>query len=380
MNLELDFSPDVKDITNKMKEGIGIILRKLIEESGYRYNKKNSLKTSRDVIHMFFTMEKRIPAKRPRIVHRAKDFVCPDKYQKGLDQLIEKFERGDDLYPYLTKTIRALDFSDGLLFDWDMYHFHLGETIEKGFITRTKHILYAIVKDDDVYLIIIAPHGKDIEDHIAWSNIDLVQIAHDNWPNIFSAPLGRRKEDSSGSGEDEIVSESNQFIEDLRLEHLKDLGENASEEEVEKKQEEIDNLMGTSIFLLPLTASTSASEVHYELRKSGINVPIAMKDGTVHMGLGMGITCSGDSAEASFRMAGFMRRINGISRNIKQDIEESAINNLELRYSLVTTVQKEDSVEIGLVRELSIQYSTENTDVSKYCCYYPLRAFMRLTR
>jgi len=184
----------------------------------------------------------------------------------------------------------------------------------------------------------------------------------------------------SAAGEDEIVSESNQFIEDLRLEHLKDLGENASEEEVEKKQEEIDNLMGTSIFLLPLTASTSASEVHYELRKSGINVPIAMKDGTVHMGLGMGITCSGDSAEASFRMAGFMRRINGISRNIKQDIEESAINNLEPRYSLVTTVQKEDSVEIGLVRELSIQYSTENTDVSKYCCYYPLRAFMRLTR
>ena len=83
--------------------------------------------------------------------------------------------KGDDVNSHLSKTILSDNFEDPLLNDWGIHHFHLGESVYNGFAERTGPLLFALVKDSDVYFINVLAHG-------AWSEQELIRTLHNEWP------------------------------------------------------------------------------------------------------------------------------------------------------------------------------------------------------
>lgn len=338
MNLELDFSPDAMYISSKIEDGIGFLCREELKRCGY---KTDFLKDPTDVIHALFTMEQRMIEKRPRKVHLSKNFVLPKIHKEGFDQLRKKIEKGEDIHRYLSKTITKLDFSDMMLFDWNIHHFHLGGDLDRdGFVTRTGHILYAMLTKDDAYFIAIKPHDN-------WCDIDLIETIHHNWPEII-APYNigfivENEEEEEGK-EEEFVSIVDRFKKDLKREFKDDENHKISDEKVA-------DIMDRTTFFSPPSAIISDSRVYSRLRKIGINAPVKMKDGTVYMGPGQGYTGGHYSAEASLNTNALIRQIRHKSKLIKKDLEEAAKRGFELRFYLESVYQG-DRIEIDLVRKV----------------------------
>lgn len=125
----------------------------------------------------YFTLKNRSIENKPRNILKSDIFHCPIELSSGLSLLEEKINTGEDLRPHQSRSLKALEKNDGLLFDWNIYHFHLGTTIESdGFINRTGPLAYAFVDDENVYFLDVLAHG-------AWTNSDLLRILERNWPD-----------------------------------------------------------------------------------------------------------------------------------------------------------------------------------------------------
>jgi len=108
----------------------------------------------------------------------SKEFICQQKHKKGLELLIQKFEKGEDVTKHLSIMAYNPSIPDLLLYDWGIYHFHLGKDIDPrtGYIIRTGPLLFAKVDEENVYLI-------NIYEHRNWSKQEMVKILFNNWPD-----------------------------------------------------------------------------------------------------------------------------------------------------------------------------------------------------
>jgi hypothetical protein len=103
--------------------------------------------------------------------------------QMDVDRVAAELKRGLDVTPRLSRSVRksvretVQDGSyDGLLTDWGIHHLHVGSKVEQdGFVERGNALLFVFVKDDAVHLL-------DLRDHKSFTNHQLFQIIHDNWP------------------------------------------------------------------------------------------------------------------------------------------------------------------------------------------------------
>lgn len=201
-----------------------------------------------DIIIQYITLVKRIIPLRPRKMLLAKGFDCPQEIQKGWDLFRTKVEAGDDINPHQSTTMKRKGYTDLMLSAWQIHHFHLGETLlPSDYIQRTGKILYAMVKDDVILAL-------KIDEHDHWSDKDLLDIAHENWPELTS-----------------------------------DWDVDATPE-VNYSSEEIG-----------------------ELRKAGVNIITQRADGTSTFG-GYGITSAGTSAEASLALIDITRMLEDAYR------------------------------------------------------------------
>lgn len=113
---------------------------------------------------------------RKRKIHLSKNFKCPEHNKDGLEKLKLAISDGEDLNKYLSKQIKNEAFKDNLYNHWNIRHFHLGSNVAiDGFIERSSELLYAVVDDNNVYMINVLPHNE-------WYNIDLMEIIIANWP------------------------------------------------------------------------------------------------------------------------------------------------------------------------------------------------------
>lgn len=109
-------------------------------------------------------------------VHIHRDFVCPPEYTEGYEILRKKIQEGERFSAHLSRTTKDTEKHDLMLYDWGIYHFHLGQIIEKdGYITRTSKLLYAYINCCDVYFLGIFEHGK-------WNDQDLIELIHRYYP------------------------------------------------------------------------------------------------------------------------------------------------------------------------------------------------------
>lgn len=88
---------------------------------------------------------------------------------------------GLDLNRRLTTRYKKAKFSDALLNDLGVQHLHLGppEGANDGQVTRTKELLFLIVRPIRLYFL-------DVRDHDAFNESDFLQLVCSNWPAILA--------------------------------------------------------------------------------------------------------------------------------------------------------------------------------------------------
>lgn len=112
-----------------------------------------------------------------RTVHRASSMACPPDLLPGLEALLAKVARGEDVNPHQSKFLLDGEYKDSLLNDWGIHHFHLGTAVDRrGLIERTGPLLFARVDGTEFYAIGVLPHGS-------WTDRALLEVLHAEWPD-----------------------------------------------------------------------------------------------------------------------------------------------------------------------------------------------------
>jgi hypothetical protein len=196
-----------------------------------------TLSTQKSIVMAYFHayLHLLIPSK-PRNIIKSRQFSCPLHLQAGLCILEDKIKKGESIQPYLSRGTSSITNLDKLLFDWGIYHFHLGEKLIQNskFIQRTGPVLFAILDELNVYFI-------DVMDHRNWSNLDLLETVDMDFP--------------------ELLKDSSLGVIDVK----------------------------------PMYSSQDVGK----LRKTNVNISIKLNSGNVVMSRGGGITRAGTSAKVS---------------------------------------------------------------------------------
>ncbi len=141
------------------------------------------------VLTRYLNLLLRIPPTIVWTVEQSKELankIIPQEITLGLQQFIEKAKSGQDLKPHLSTKSDKPDYTDLMLYDWGVFHFHLGTNPHpnpklQGFVERTDDVLFAIADSHTarMYLIDIHPHTG------GFTNQHLLRILEENWPEII---------------------------------------------------------------------------------------------------------------------------------------------------------------------------------------------------
>lgn len=118
-----------------------------------------------------------IPIKKREVIH-SPEINPPLQHSKGCLSLIKLIVDGGNINPYLSHKIFDISYQDKMLYDWGIYHFHLGNADINGEIDRTDVLLFARVTETKIYFIQYLKHGE-------WNNIDLIEAIHKHWPETI---------------------------------------------------------------------------------------------------------------------------------------------------------------------------------------------------
>ena len=133
-------------------------------------------------LYQYFNLQKRIVACKTRKVHKSKEFNCPQGYDEALENFEKKVEKGESLIPFLSDKLLDASYSDGILNDWNIYHFHLTKRFrDDGWAKRSNYELFAYVTDTDMYFLQVYEH----KDKLLYWHKELVKIINDNRPELL---------------------------------------------------------------------------------------------------------------------------------------------------------------------------------------------------
>lgn len=177
----MDFS---KKISGKFECDIQNIAKLFIEYFDKRLNEK----INDYVLNWIEYVIRLIPPKK-REVHFSKGFWerAPKECCEQIRSLADKFKSGQDVNPYLSKTVQnALQGkrTDMLWTDWEICHFHLSENIPNGsyFSKRSDYLLFAIIGDYFVCFLDARPHPKGAE----FADPELYKYICESWPELVN--------------------------------------------------------------------------------------------------------------------------------------------------------------------------------------------------
>jgi hypothetical protein len=136
---------------------------------------------------------RRIPPMKPRTVRESRELSIPKNFEHEYQMLVSLIKTGGDIKPYLSRDIlkkKRPDRNDGLLNSWGIQHLHFDSN-------GSDQLLFCMITEDDVFMIQVLPHDADF----LWVNTQLVQVLHDNWPELIARAkhTGLRPEDFSAA-------------------------------------------------------------------------------------------------------------------------------------------------------------------------------------
>ncbi|MCI9639844.1 hypothetical protein AALA22_00090 [Anaerovoracaceae bacterium 41-7] len=133
-------------------------------------------------LYQFFNVQKRKIARKPRNIHKSKEFICPKDYKEAFNEFEMRAKNGDDLNVFMSEKLKEANYNDGLLNDWNIYHFHLTRQFrDDGWAKRSKYLIFAYVTDTDLYMLQVYKH----KDNHVFAKQELVEIIHKNWPEFI---------------------------------------------------------------------------------------------------------------------------------------------------------------------------------------------------
>lgn len=115
-----------------------------------------------------------------RTVFFSKEFTCPPVFKKRVVEIQKRIEKGLSIKPFLSKGSSRIKNKDYLLYDWNIYHLHLGKLDMKNskFSSRTNELLFIYVTEESIYFI-------DILNHESFTEKKLLSIIRSNWPFLL---------------------------------------------------------------------------------------------------------------------------------------------------------------------------------------------------
>lgn len=235
----------------------------MLTAAGYVYQPSDD----RDAIRTYVSIRRRRVSSCARTVHKA-PYIVPTHLVVGEQQLLAKVAAGGDLWPHQSRKIGNVAAEDGMLNDFGIQHFHLGTTPDPHrphLIEGTSELLFAVVKDDGFY-------SLGIFDHTAWSKEVLLNIIQSNWPQLI-APYTL-----TGSGHTNVIGLAQTYME-----------------------------------------NDAAA-----LRKNNINVIRQRPDGTIHMGMGGGITTDGKSLVATRETL----QLEKFAKSIEEEVRRKVLDKI----------------------------------------------------
>lgn len=153
----------------------------VLERHGHTFPKTDN---PLDPLARVFTLTRSLIAPIPRKIKVVSNFVCPEHLRLGYEQLLLEIEQGKDLSPRASRKQRDSEvFVDKMLADWGVHHLHLGSNYikkgkNKGLVQGNKEILFVYVTQDYVHVI-------GVFDHCSWAKEKVLQVIHDNWPELI---------------------------------------------------------------------------------------------------------------------------------------------------------------------------------------------------
>lgn len=210
-------------------------------------------------MHLYQRYKYRIINPIPRQVKEPQNLVIPAEHLTAYQKIVSDIQLGNALNKYQSRNLKRLDYDDDMLSHWRIQHFHLGDTVETdGFVSRTSDLLFIHFSKSQAHIIGIFSHGD-------WSDLDIIETIHKNWPNLLT------------SFKSETTSE-------------------------------------------PLT-----EEQYKILRSKGYNTTVRVQDGTEYHSPGFGVVANGSPVEAITNvqriLIKFENSFNEISMNIDQILE-----------------------------------------------------------
>lgn len=150
-------------------EDLNEVIRKKLEKNKIKFDR------NKDIIIQYLNFVNKIIEQKPRRVAINKEFKNPFKFNRIINEIKLKLEQGQNVNLYLSKKINDASYNDKMLNYYKIYHFHLGDGIEKGFRKRSKELLYVFIDEEDACILGIFNHGQ-------WGMEFFLKIIDNNWP------------------------------------------------------------------------------------------------------------------------------------------------------------------------------------------------------
>lgn len=163
------------------------ISKSLCEKHHLKYNPNDE-----QPIRRWISFVARLIEPKERFSYFSKGFWTriPKECISAVHLLADKFEYGENVNPYQSKTIKLNNLSekkgrrtDLLWADWNIHHFHLptSNPLDKdGFSSRSEYLLFAYVGNDYVCFLDVKHHKDDD----CFSNPFFIQQIVESWPQL----------------------------------------------------------------------------------------------------------------------------------------------------------------------------------------------------
>lgn len=168
--MKIDFMSDVNAICKNLLEANGI-----------------KLKHQNDPLLDFYIYSRKVLNPVPRVIHKASDFNCPEEYRDKLAFVEKAIRNGENLRPFMTRSIFDCSRDDAMLYHWKLVHLHISNELDTlkndGFMHRSGLLLYVYFTDGAAYFIRTIPHSGVAN---MWSLQDCLECINQNWPELFA--------------------------------------------------------------------------------------------------------------------------------------------------------------------------------------------------
>jgi hypothetical protein len=191
--MKMDFFSDLSKELQRILKEFGLTaptfeqLRLQDKRSDELKNKIENYDLRNLLLHFFTVYSRRVPVLKWK-VHISDRLVD----SKEISGIITKLSNGEDLNSLLSNRVSKLNqkkFADLLLSEWGIFHLHFDEK-------RSENLLFIYFSDANAYLIDILPHEKADGSVVTWTNTDLIQVMHDNWPSVLRPYIFKTKSES----------------------------------------------------------------------------------------------------------------------------------------------------------------------------------------